>query len=238
MRFIASFFVLISVLFLSPAAIAQDYRDIGRRFTITPPPGWIRIPDADITKFDTFVADRIKDRNFHYIAGFTKNVKTPLEVPYVLIQETNVRLKGGNYNGLEESLRTIDLSQVSKDAAANLTDVVKDFRSDQWVVDKTHNRMMMNIHLTDARNQRVKGLCTAFFGEESIIQINCYAAGPKFDASLKDFDAFNEGFSYDPGAQFQPVRSFGVLSGAAKGAIIGISISIVWFIYKRLKGEE
>ena len=68
-------------LFITFAATAEEYRDAFRRFTITPPAGWVKVSDADVKKFDDFVAGRMKDRNFHYIAAFTKDPKKPLEPP-------------------------------------------------------------------------------------------------------------------------------------------------------------
>ncbi len=228
--------VLLSV-FFTIVATADDYRDAARRFSITPPPAWVQVSEADVQKYDAAAATVMPDRNFHYFAAFTKNIKKPFDPPYVLVQEINVRLKGGNYDGIEKAMNAVELEKVNKETGAKLSDVIKDFKSDQWVFDRANNRMMMNLSMTDAAGKKLKATCTAYFGEESIIQINCYALESKFAESLLHFNAFNHSFSYDPGSEFQPVSTMSnVKRNALIGAGIGMLVGIITWAKQKFSG--
>ena len=140
MKIVAAFLSLI----LTLVAGADEYRDAVRRFTITLPPGWFKVGDADIKEIDELSA-RLKDRNFRYVAAFTKDLENPLVPPFIVIQETNIRLKGNNYDGVEKMFNAVDTSKETRDAGTKISDIPSEINADGWIVDRARNRMTMEL---------------------------------------------------------------------------------------------
>lgn len=236
MKVVAAFLTLIIAL----VAIADEYRDPVRRFSVTLPPGWTKVSDADLKSINEFAAERLKSRNFQYLAVFTKDPQNPLVPPYVMIQETNARLKGGNYESIEKMFGAIETAKATREIREQISDISSEIKSDdRWVVDRARNRMTMNLSMTDAEGKKIRSLCVGNFGEETIIQINSYALEDQFAKSASEFDAINGSFRFDRGAEFHPVApttkaanragAIGQLIGIVLGLVIGI------FVYRKFK---
>ncbi len=231
---------IILSLFFPIIAIADEYRDTARRFSITLPPGWTKASDADLKSINDFAAERIKGRNFQYVAVFSKDPENPLTPPYILIQETNIRLKGANYDTIEKMFGAAETAKATRQISKDLSDLTSDIKAaDRWTIDRARNRMSMSVTMTDPAGTKIKYLSIGNFGEESIIQINSYALEDQFANLSPDFDAINDSFRFDRGAEFHPVApttkvanragAIGQLIGIVLGLVIGI------FVYRKFK---
>lgn len=231
--------VLLSMVFAVIAA-ADEYRDAARRFSITLPPGWTKASDADLKSINEFAAERIKGRNFQYVAIFSKDPENPLTPPYILIQETNARLKGANYDSIENMFGAVETAKATREISKDLSDLTSDIKpADRWTIDRARNRMSMSVTMADPAGTKIKYLSVGNFGEESIIQINSYALEDQFAKLSSEFDAINDSFRFDRGAEFHPVApttkaanragAIGQLVGLALGLVIGI------FVYRKFK---
>lgn len=226
-------------LILTLVAGADEYRDAVRRFSITLPPGWITVSDADLKSINDFADERMKDRNFQYIAVFTKDPNNLLRPPYVMIQETNARLKGANYDTIENMFGAVETAKATREISKDFSDLTSDIKAaDRWTIDRARNRMLMSVTITDAHGTRIKYVSIGNFGEESIIQINSYAFEDQFAKYSAEFDAINDSFRFDRGAEFHPVAptKTGEKAGVI-GTLVGIVLAMIIgiFVYRKFK---
>jgi hypothetical protein len=224
-----SFFVGLTLLALTGRSSAEEYRDAARHFTITLPGGWGQIPAEALARVNQQVKARMEA--VQYATGFQEVKRLPLSFPYVLVQIQAAPPPGTSYEQIERELGAKLQAGVRK-AEGSLADVLKNVSVGSAALDRTKNRIYMNMQMEVAGVGKVRSLSVGALGSEHVVFIHCYAPENEIEERSPVFNQIVDSFTFEPGYEFKPDSGSGFDSSriavmAAAGALIGLAVALI-----------
>jgi hypothetical protein len=224
--------VLLLAVIAAPARAQTPFRDESLHWQVQLPQGWT----SDPSMVDTATAlakSHMPAADFRYVAAFKGQGN-----PYVLVQYTPVPMTGADLDQIEKKFEK-GFRRGAEQVQRDLSDVVTKMEPGKPVLDRSRNRIISRIHMTDQSGRDADALMIAYLTKDGTVQLNCYAPSEEFEAAQAEFDAIANSLQIDPAYAFVPAPAdrgmprwiaFGALSGA-----IGVGIQQV---SKRLKRKR
>ncbi len=228
--------LIFSLVLLVPGVRAQTpFQDAPHKYSLTIPSGWVAKTQAEVDEFDGEIQTRVPDRNFRYVAGF-KLEKSLDTFPYILVQKTDIPMRGTSYDDIEKALG----AKSTRDAAAKIRDTAPDLIKSASLggvrLDRATNRVFLDLRLTDADGNKVRGLSVMHLTREGALQLNFYSTEANYEKELVQFEPFLASFKVDAGYEFKPSSGFDfsrIGVKAAIGAAIGVALAFGSWMRKK-----
>ncbi len=208
------------------------WRDDMARCTITLPPGWVFVSQADVETRNSEIRAMVGSDAPQYAAGMAPE---PPDGRYGLVQVAPLPRGSATYDQIEKSLGAA--SQTSQaDAQQRLGDFVSNLKLDQMVLDRDRNRVTMRTAMSDALGTSIEGVSFMHLGARHMVMVHCYAPAKEFAANAGVFERISQGVAFDPGAEFVPATLSPTLRGIVIGAGVGGLLGL--FAYFKNKRSE
>lgn len=212
---------------LARAAEPLKVRDAARRCTFELPSGWKAYEADELTTINAEFRERLPTA-VHYERAYRPD-GTPLKsYPYILVQTQGIALAGATYERIEHDFKAQPLDDAVLDSV----------QEGQVILDRKKNRIVMRNAMEVMGTGRVQCISVGHLGARGIVYLHAYSLDADLARHLPEFNAANDSFRYDPGAEFTPgpgtwvmIRNgsiFGALAGAAIGGLVAL-----WTWYSR-----
>jgi hypothetical protein len=220
--------IIIAILALCTTALAQNevpYQSESGSWSFTKPSGWNPIGFAVMREVEADNRSEFPDKNFKYIAGFTRGGMNTFNYPYMFVNVTDADLSGLSYGDLEKGLA---ISKPKGKRETLLYNAVRQFAWGETVVDGDRNRTVSTVHIKGRGKGPVKVTVYSLLGAHNVVQFVCFdleANGSKNDAYVGEIVntfKFADGHSFVPTAGISSNSRDEGLSRA--GAIVLLSI--------------
>lgn len=195
------FFGLLGVVLLASASIAnaKDYRNEAFHFGFSPPPGWEEMVAADLEVINNFTRSKLATE---YTTGFRPRGKGPGTTPYILVQVNHADMSKVTFAEIEKEFGT-GMEEGMKEAQEKISDIAKDVRAGQAIVDRKNRRVILRYNMNVA-GENMDGISFGAIGSPGMAFIHCYDLSGNFAAMLPTFSAVADSVRFDPGYTFHP----------------------------------
>lgn len=217
---------------------AQSYRNAEKHFSIELPKGWQVLPKTELDQINRLIGGRMFSVPVHYEAGLRRQSGRLGSFPYVLIQTVKGPPSGASFEELERAL-AVDMSAPLKEAQGKISDIIREMKVGQPVLDRKSKRVIMHTQSTLNGVGTAKGLSIGHLGKDNIVFIHCYQKAEDFENSLPTFMHINDWFSFDNGYDFKPgTGSVSLFSwwkvgrGGLIGGFIGLVVGLGGYLFR------
>jgi hypothetical protein len=203
------------------------YQSESGSWSFIKPNDWNPIGFAVMREVEAETRADYPDKNYKYIAGFTRGGMNTFNYPYMFVNVTDADLSGLSYADLE---RGLSISKPKGKREEMLAHAVRQFAWGETVVESDRNRTVSTVHLPP-RNRFSGGTVTlkvySYLGAHNIVQFEVFdldANGSKNDAAVNSLVG---SFRFSEGNAFVPTA--GVSNGSSGsmgrvGAIVLLAI--------------
>lgn len=216
--------ILMLVIFSSPNAFAEEYKNYQNHYTLTIPEGWLPITSEEILKIEEDANTSLSTNNsarVNYIAGY-RDYKN--QSGWLLIQEHSVTTSIEKWmEGMSQSFRSEDINNPN-------------FKLLEQGIDPELNTYYVNAEITMG-NEIISMNSFLFSGKTKSTQLNYYSTKKGLGENLSKILTSAQSFSYEDGYEYQESKNIteGSTEAAAGGSISGGFIvlllgGIVWII--------
>jgi hypothetical protein len=199
--------VLSVVLFLAlgPVATAQQvYQSESKSWKFICPEGWQQIGFDVIKGREDAERAEWPDKQFKYIAGFTRGPMNTLTYPYILINRTDVDLTSVKYEDFEEGWKLPDEVNNERDLALGIF-VYSNF-GQEGQVDRDKVRLIAKYDDTDDQGKEFTIKLYTYLGKTQSIQFECYDLKERTGQNDGYFTAFVNSFEMRDDLRFVPTE--------------------------------
>jgi hypothetical protein len=229
-------------------ALAQNdipYQSESGSWSFTKPNSWNPIGFAVMREVEAENRADFPDKNFKYIAGFTRGGMNTFIHPYILVNVTDADLSGLSYGDLERGLA---IQKPRGRREEMLFNAVRQFAWGDTVVDGDRNRTVGTAHVPKGRKGPVKVTVYSYLGAHNVVQFECFdleANGSKNDGYVNEIVGsfkFSEGNAFVPTAGVSSTHDNGVSRAAAIvmlsiiGGIVVLGVA-VWLVAGAMKSK-
>jgi hypothetical protein len=195
--------ITLAVCLCATAAQAQQvYQSESKSWKFTCPEGWQQIAFSIIKAREEAERADWPEKQFKYIAAFTRGPMNTMTYPYILINRTDVDLTNVTYEDFEEAWRLPD--EVEKERELDLGLFVYGNFGDKGVVDRDRKRVVATYEDVDEQGKEYVNTLYTYLGKTQSIQFECYDLKERGTQNLKHFDDFVNTFEMREDLKFVP----------------------------------
>jgi hypothetical protein len=193
------------------ATAQQAYEAESKAWKFVAPFDWNQIHFRIMQQEDEFSRARYPQKNYKYIAGFTKGQMNTFTLPYILVNKTEVDLSGVKWEDIEQGFAQTNPRSARDKALAGF---VAQWQMGDTVVDREHCRTVSLAQYQNQRGEAIKCTTYSYLGAKYIIQLECYDLASTNDKNLPAIDALVNSFAFKDDAKFYPTQDAGRFANA------------------------
>lgn len=188
------------------ASAQQLYQSETKAWKFTAPEEWNPIHFRIMKAEDEYTRAKYPNKNYKYIAGFTRGGMNTFTMPYIFVNKTEVDLSGVKYEDMEEGFAIAKPSGKREEA---LKAFVGQWQMGDTVVDREKNRTVSIAEYKNQRGETVRCTTYSYLGSKYIIQFECYDLASEDDKNLPAIDKLVNSFDFTEEASFVPTQDAG-----------------------------
>jgi hypothetical protein len=192
------------------------YQSESGSWSFTKPGSWNPIGFAVMREVENQNRADYPDKNFKYVAGFTRGGMNTFIHPYIFVNVTQADLSGLSYGDMERGLAIV---KPKTKREAMLANAVRQFTWGDTVVDPDHNRTVSTFHIPNGRKGPATVTIYSFLGAHNVVQFECFdldANGSKNQAYVNEIVST---FKFSDGNAFIPTAGVSKASDSSKGRV-------------------
>ncbi|HEV8378862.1 MAG TPA: hypothetical protein VGQ99_12570 [Tepidisphaeraceae bacterium] len=220
-----------------PAGAAESFT--GGGYAITPPDGWVRIPQ-DVVQ--TTMQKVMDGKNATTVdAVFQLQGRPWFSYPYVMVQ--TIPYPGQpNESQMKEIIRQMTGPGFMDKSKGNITPQVQKILDSNSM---TISELDTSSHTSNAFHQQVvepfgkiTGMMNSHFGSRGMVNINSYAREDDFTKYMPQFSQINNSFQWNSGEEYQGKKPFNkdrILGRIGAYGLIAIIVGVVVGVMRKKK---
>lgn len=229
-RVLAGLVVGLTLLAASAAALADTHTDEVRGFSFDVPDDWVPLSAEQLDAMNARVESAY--RGSRLVAGYIRDIKDAPNAPYFVVQVTDAKLAGLDYDEVAEKL-DIDPTRESADRAqVTSANNIARMQMRRAALDRDNNRFVFQGPVGAPPMVNLVRSSVGFLANDGVVTLHCYAKAKDAEAIRPVFDSVIASFRFDAGVGYAaPAGSVSFLGVLVRVAAIGAVIALsVWLV--------
>jgi hypothetical protein len=229
-RVVAGCVVGLALLAASAAALAGTHDDEDRGFAFDVPDDWEPLSPEQLDDMNARVESAY--RGSRLVAGYIRSMKDTPNAPYFVVQVTDTKLAGLDYDEVAEKLDIEPTRESADRARVTSANTIARMQMRRAALDRDNNRFVFQGPVGAPPMVNLVRSSIGFLANDGVVTLHCYAKAKDAEAIRPVFDAVIASFRFDAGVGYaataKSVGFFGVLARVfAIGAMLALAVGLV-----------